>query len=328
MEETKIALYQPNVITQARYLFSEYEMRIFLYVVRSIQDKLNKNDVEFNRTLFGDVDYKLQFRLSDLMHEGEKNHERIKKALVELRSKSFEVEDNKQWFNVGFINYGRYLKQEKKAELQVSFLLMPYMVSLAKGFTTYQLETILLLNTYSQRLYMLFSQFRDTSIYRIKASELRNKLGLDDKYDTYANFKSRVITSSEKELKALFNEGKSDVWGKLESDKKDRGKEDFDRLLTFKVFYSERKFKQDEQAKNEDMRYCGNILNAILPDEKQYCNKLLGHLVGKKYLKPFADRMARLEEQAQEEGKPFSSYAPLLKHIAKDDFKFKFKKDS
>ena len=325
MEETKTALYQPNVITQARYLFSEYEMRIFLYVVKSIQEKLNKNDIEFNRTLFGEVDYKLRFRLSELMNEGEKHHERIKKALVELRSKSFEVEDQKQWFNVGFINYGRYLKQEKIAELQVSFLLMPYMVSLAKGFTTYQLETILLLNTYSQRLYMLFSQFRDTSIYRVKASELRNKLGLDDKYDTYSDFKKRVITSSEKELKKLFNEGKSDVWGKLESDKKERGKEDFDRMLTFKVFYSERQFKMAEQATNEAMLYCRNMLNAILPDGEQYSNKLLGHLVGKKLLKPFAERMARLEEQAKGEAKPLSSYAPLLKHIAKEDFKFKNK---
>lgn len=72
MEDSKTAIYQPNVITQARYLFTEYEMRIFLYVVKSIQDKLNKNDIEFNRTLFGEVDYKLRFRLSDLMHEGEK----------------------------------------------------------------------------------------------------------------------------------------------------------------------------------------------------------------------------------------------------------------
>lgn len=323
MDSAKTTLYQPNIITQARYLFSENEMRVFLFVVRHIQDKLNKNDIEFNRTLFGEVDYKIQFNLSEMMHEGEKNHSRIKKALADLRNKSFEVEDEKQWFNVGFINYGRYIKQAKIWELQVSFLLMPYMVSLAKGFTTYQLETILLLNTYAQRLYMMFSQYHDTGIFRMKANELRFKLGLEDKYVTYSDFKKRVLTSSEKELKDLFQLGKSDVWVKLENDKKERGKEDFDRTLTFKIFYTDRKIKQVEKDKAETMLYCRNVLKSILPEAEQYSSKLIGHLVGHKRLKPFADRLARLEEQAQIESKSLSEYGGLLRHIATEDFKFK-----
>jgi plasmid replication initiation protein len=324
METTAPALYQPNVITQARYSFSEYEMRVLIYVVKQIQDKLNREDVEFNRTLFGEIDFKLQFHLSDMMvTEGEKNHHRIRKALKDLRDKSFEVEDEKQWFNVGFINYGRYSKAAKKWELQVSFLLMPYMVSLAKGFTIYQLETILNLNTHSQRLYMMFSQFHDTGIFRISAENLRYKLGLEDKYDSYGDFKKRVIISSEKELKKLFEEGKSDLWVKLDTDKKERGKDEFDRTMTFKIFYSERKFKQVEQAKAEALVYATNMLKSILPAAELYCNKLLGYLIGKKRLKPFCDRLERIEAQAQEEGKPFSEYGGLVRFIAKEDFKFK-----
>lgn len=323
METLKPTIWQPNVITQARYSFTEYEMRVLLYVVKHIQDKLNKDDVEFNRNMFGEIDYKVQFYLVDMMvSEGEKNHARIRKALKDLRDKSFEVEDEKQWFNVGFINYGRYNKDAKKWELQVSFLLMPYMVSLARGFTSYQLETILHLNTHSQRLYMMFSQYHDTGVFRISAEELRYKLGLEKKYERYGDFKKWVLSAAEKELKQLFDADKSDLWVKLEKDKKERGKEDFDRMLTFKIFYNDRKFKQVEQAKQEAIRYCVNLLSAILPGAELYCNKLLGYLVEQKRLKPFADRLERLEEQAQEEGKPLTSYGGLLRHIAKNDFKY------
>jgi len=323
METSKPTISQPNVITQARYSFTEYEMRVLLYVVKNIQDKLNKDDVEFNRNMFGEIDYKVQFYLVDMMvSEGEKNHARIRKALKDLRDKSFEVEDEKQWFNVGFINYGRYNKDAKKWELQVSFLLMPYMVSLARGFTSYQLETILHLNTHSQRLYMMFSQYHDTGIFRISAEDLRYKLGLEKKYERYGDFKKWVLSASEKELKQLFDADKSDLWVKLEKDKKERGKEDFDRMLTFKIFYTDRKFKQVEQAKQEAIRYCVTLLSAILPGAELYCNKLLGYLVEQKRLKPFADRLERLEEQAQEEGKPLTSYGGLLRHIAKEDFKY------
>ncbi|RYX80528.1 RepB family plasmid replication initiator protein, partial [bacterium] len=312
MEKNIPSLYQPNIITQARYSFTEYEMRVLLYVIKQIQDKLNKNDVEFNRNMFGEIDYKIQFYLADMMvSEGEKNHARIRKALKDLRDKSFEVEDEKHWFNVGFINYGRYNKDVKKWELQVSFLLMPYMVSLAKGFTAYQLETILNLNTNSQRLYLMFSQYHDTGIFRISAEELRYKLGLEKKYERYGDFKKWVLSAAEKELKLLFDSEKSDVWVKLEKDKKERGKEDFDRTLTFKIFYSQRKIVQMEQAKAETLRYCTQILQSMFPDHQAYANSLLGYLVGKMQLKTFSERLERMEDQSQAEGKPLATYAPL-----------------
>ncbi|RYY06363.1 MAG: RepB family plasmid replication initiator protein, partial [Sphingobacteriaceae bacterium] len=281
------------------------------------------NDVEFNRSLFSELDYKIQFHLAEMMaSEGEKNHIRVRKALKDLRDKSFEVEDEKHWFNVGFINYGRYVKDIKKWELQVSFLLMPYLVSMAKGYTRFQLNTILRLNTHSQRLFMMFSQFSETGIFRISAHELRSKLGLEDKYEEYGGFKKRVITTAEKEIKELFNEDHSDIWFKLESDSKKRGTEDFERMLTFKIFYSQRKIIQVEQAKAETLRYCTQIMQSIFPDHQSYANSLLGYLVEKKQLKSFSDRLERLEDQAEKEAKSLNSFMPLVRYVAKNDYGF------
>lgn len=322
MEILNPTIYQPNVITQARYIFSDHEMKVLIFIIKSIQGMFNRDDVQTNRTLFGEIDYKIFFRLSEI-NETETNLTRIKKAIKDLRKKDFEINDTKRWLNVGLINYGEYNYEAKKWEIQVSHKLMPYMVSMARGFTAYQLETILYLNSNSQRLYMMFSQYHDTGVFRISAGDLRFKLGLDEKYERYGDFKKWVIAAAEKELKALFDKDVSDVWVKLDKDKKERGKEDFDRMLTFKIFYSERKFKQVETAKAEAMRYCSRMLKTLLPEAELYGNKLLGYLVEQKRLKPFADRLGRIEEQAQQEGKPLTSYGGLLRHIAIEDFKFK-----
>lgn len=320
----EMTIYQPNVITQARYSFSDYEMRVLLFVVKQIQDLLNRDDVNFNRTLFGEIDYKVQFYLKDILgSDDEKNHSRVRKALKDLRQKSFEVNDEKQWFNVGFVNYGYYNKEAKKWELQVSFLLMPYMVSLAKGFTIYQLQTVLELNTHAQRLYMMFSQFHDTGIFRISAEDLRYKLALENAYGRYCDFKIKVLAFSLKEMKDLFNEGKSDLYVTLEDDKKVRGKEDWERTLTFKIFYSKRKVVEVEQAKAEAMQYCVQVLKSIFLDNQNYPNKLIGHLVQTKRLKAFTERLGRVEDEATETGKALSSFGGLIRHIAEGDYGFK-----
>ncbi|RYE26129.1 MAG: RepB family plasmid replication initiator protein [Sphingobacteriaceae bacterium] len=245
MSEIKsLILNQPNVITQARYIFSDSEMKVLLFIIKCIQGLLNREDFEHNKVLYGEADYKIFFQLSEI-DEKETNLTRFKKAIKDLRKRDFEINDAKRWLNVGFVNYGEYNYDLKKWEIQISHKLMPFMVSMAKGYTRFQLNTILRLNTSSQRLFMMFSQFNETGIFKIKADELR-----------------------------------------------------------------------------ETLRYCTQILQVLFPDHQAFANKLIGHLVGKMQLKPFSDRLERIEDQSQAEGKPLASYAPLVRHIAKSDFEF------
>ncbi|RYY07621.1 MAG: RepB family plasmid replication initiator protein [Sphingobacteriaceae bacterium] len=320
-ENKSLILNQPNVITQARYIFSDSEMKVLLFIIKSIQGLLNREDFEQNKVLYGEADYKIFFQLSEI-DENETNLTRFKKAIKDLRKRDFEINDAKRWLNVGFVNYGEYNYDLKKWEIQVSHKLMPFMVSMAKGYTRYQLNTILRLNTNSQRLFMMFSQFNETGIFRIKADELRFKLGLEDKYEEYCGFKRRIINTAEKEIKELFEEGQSDIWFKLDSDSKKRGTEDFERMLTFKIFYSQRKIIQADQAKADTLRYCTQIMQSVFPENQSYANSLLGYLVEKKQLKSFSNRLERIEDQAQSEAKPLISFAPLIRHLAKMDYSF------
>ena len=322
MENKPTLLQQPNVITQARYLFSDTEMKVLVFIIKNIQSLLNREGFELNKTLFGEIDYKIFFYLTDI-DEKETNLKRIKTAIKSLRQKDFEIDDGKRWLNVGLINYGEYQYDIKKWEIQVSHKLMPYMVDIARGYSEYQLQTILSLNTHAQRLYMMFSQFHGTGVFNINAEDLRYKLALENKYKTYRDFKNWVLKTSIDEINRLFEQGKSDVCITLKNDKKVRGKEDFDRTLEFRIAYTKRIYKQIETEKQEYLRYTANILRTILPNDERYTNRLLGHLVENKRLKPFGDRLKRIEDEALDTGKSLVSFGGLVRTIAKDDHNFK-----
>lgn len=322
---TDINLIQPNVITQARYVFSDTEMKVLIYIIKTIQVQMNKNhDFEANKDLFGQYDFKIFFHLSEI-DEDETNLKRIKTALRALRHRDFEVDNEKEWFNVGLINYSMYSKEARKWEIQVSHKLMPYMVHLATGYTNYQLETVLKLNTHAQRLYMMFSQYHNTGVFKVDADRLRDMLALNNKYKRYLDFKSRVITDSINQINLLFEQGKSDISIHLKEDKKRRGADDWDRLLDFRIAYTKRIYKQAEQEKEEDLRYVANILRSTFPTDEKYANALLGHLVTSQKLKPFANRLERMEALAEKEGKGYSAYGGLLRSIAQKDYGFKTK---
>jgi len=317
-----VEIIQPNVITQARYVFSDTEMKVLIFIVKSIQREMNMNpDFGANRDLFGHSDYKMFFHLSDI-DENETNLKRVKKALKDLRHRDFEVDNERVWFNVGLINYSMYNKEVGKWEVQVSHLLMPYMVHLAKGYTKYQLETVLKLNAHAQRLYMMFSQYHDTGVFNIGADRLRDMLALNDRYEEYKYFKKRVLTDSIRRINQLFEQGHSDLSVRLHGDGKKRGAEDWDRMLEFRITCSKRLYKQIEQAKNEYMRYAANILRSVFPNDERYGNRLLGHIVENRKLKPFGDRLARIEEEAAEQGKSLPSFGGLVRHIAEKDYGF------
>lgn len=328
MQTEELTVFQPNIITQARYNFSEYEMKVLVYVIKRIQDRLNKDSLEFNKTLFNELDFRIQFNLSEMLFdEGDSKHQsRVRKALVDLASKRFEVDNEKHWFNVGFINYGRYVKETKKWELQVSFLLMPYMASMAKGWTAFELSTILRLNSNTQRLYLMFCQFQGTGIFRIKAEDLRFKLGLEDKYKRYPDFKLRIITAGIKEINDLYVLGQAEIFVKLEQDKKIRGEDEFERLLEFKIVSSKHRSARIEASTAYMQKYCHQILKSIFPEDIDFANRFLDLALRESRLKELSDKLEKREDIAEKEGKALSSYAPLVKHIAKTDFNFQFTK--
>ncbi|MEY4937961.1 MAG: Plasmid replication initiation protein [Bacteroidota bacterium] len=318
--KNELSIIQPNAITQARYRFSEDEMKVLIYFIKDIQKLMTKDGFEFQQNLFGEKNHVIWLNVRDIDNNDPK---RIKKALKDLRHRDFEIETDEFWLNVGFINFAQWNKLANKWEVEISRKLMPYMATIAQGYTEFELNAVLRLNSHSQRLYMMFSQFLDTGVFRINCDKLRFELGLEEKYSRYCDLKNRIIKSSIKEINDLFEFGKCDLKADLISDNKPRFGGDFDRILEFRIIGNRRKQLVDVDLKNQLYSYIMNVLKSIFKENQTLGNRIATFISGKHDLKKLANRLERLEEQAEEENKPLSAYAPLVVSIVQKDFGYK-----
>ena len=91
----------------------------------------------------------------------------------------------------------------------------PYLLQLKEKFTAYDIRnTLHLSSVYAVQIYQLLKQYHRIGSREFELKELRRILGVEKKYKLYADFKKRVLLSSQKELKAncditfTFNEKK------------------------------------------------------------------------------------------------------------------------
>jgi len=312
---------QSNFITNARYGFTEYEMKVLIHVVQSVQDKLTSNSPEFQKDLFGNYSYTL---FTNLEHIDNVNPDRIRKALISLRKKDFQVKDNGKHIDCGFVSGHVFDEKTGKYQIEISRILMPYMVSLAKGFTTYQLNTVLYLNSNSKRLYMLFSEFANTGVLRISSENLRENLCLNDSYKEYKDFKKAVINRSLTEINNLYSEGKCDIFAELVSDKKEKHQDDFERMLEFRLTSKKKKGFVDVPQEDKVKLYqeIGGMLTAIYKLDFKLQEQMYSHFANRADMPKFHKRLVELVTDLDKQGKSYSELAPKVRYIARTDYGF------
>src|ERR1017187_6755138 len=260
-----LKIIQPNVITSARYDYSVTEKRIIYHIIKNIQDKMKSGIQE---TLFGDL--VLNIPMQELVTN--EHYRRVKTNLVALRKKSFTIttdldptgkgEDG--WLDIGFVNYTEHNLKSGNVEFEVSRKMVPYLLEVAKGFTSYTLMVALTLKSeYSQRFYECCSRFKGTGIWNISVEDLKQMLVLEDKYLVYNNFKARVLEVAQKELKSLFDKGGCDLYFVYQEKK--TGKKVTD--LSIKIFSQSKALA--EAAKSDDLQYISNMFRNIYTRENE-----------------------------------------------------------
>jgi len=251
MKET--VLVQDNRITTARYELSLLEKRIMYFLLRDVRNKFVVNK-EGNTTLFDDLI--IRTTSSALRKDlNETNTDKIKKALRSMRLRSFEwqneyPEDHElhEWFEVGFINYGKWARGGD-IEFQVSHQILPFFIELTSRFTEYSsLIAMSLKSKWSQRFYEYCCQWRAAGGFNLPVKDLRAQLMLENKYKDYSALKKFVISVAHKELKTLFNKGECDVYFEYSEVKNGRSVE----MLKFKILG---KGKGVEYLSNDDIDY-------------------------------------------------------------------------
>jgi plasmid replication initiation protein len=186
------------------------QFKMFCKVVIAVTINPNKKIYEFN--------------IKDILEEfdaGSENYSYLKKQCKQMFIASVDIstsDDDK--FNLRAVFQG--ISTENNSGLikfEVDSLVKPYILDYTKGFTRYHLENILRLSSYySMQMYEILKSYEKIGSRNIKIIDLRIMLNLKEKeYPFYANFKQRILLSSQKELKE-----KTDIYFTFEEIKRGR----------------------------------------------------------------------------------------------------------
>lgn len=310
---------QSNALTSSRRDLDLIEQRCLYQIIWKVRnDYVERGDVQ--RNLWNNMCITLTPK--QLGEVGGDNHRQATfNSLKKLRDKYIEVEDDNLWFAVGLINYAKYDKKANLYEIEVSRLLMPYLVELAEQFTTYQLSVVMALKSkYSQRLYELCCEYKNMKDRRffLDIKNLRDLLRLGQRYRLYSGFKEKVLDVAKKELKNLFEQGRCDLWFDYYEDEATKIRKAYTRIWFQIHTKTDSEQREQELADMFNQRlWIHKFLIATFKRDKKYIKRVIDALNREPNLiAPIFSRLYRME---REEDK--SSYAPLTRYILKNDFK-------
>lgn len=193
-----------------------------------------------------DEDFKpYKFMISDFMKlinvNTKTKYIEIPKITKELMKKVFEINEGDTLIQTAWLSSATYKKGSGIVELEFSPKLKPYMLKLNSMFTQYKLENILTMKSkYSPRIYEILkcNEFKKQGYIELEIEDLRKLLKAENVYPLYANFKQKLLKSTQKELKE-----KTDISFEFEEIKTGR-------KVTALRFYIKSK-KQNNIAKEE-----------------------------------------------------------------------------
>lgn len=182
-----------NILIEANYKLTITEQKIVLYLV----SKIRKDDDDFKTyTLPIKEFYEL------LGYKGNPKYSEMRKITKELIGKVVEIKEEKKLKQISWLSYVEYNENDGSVNLSFDPRLKPYLLQLQREFTSYKLKNVMELKSgYSIRIYEILKKWQTVKKVEVSLIELRKMVGATDKYHEYHNFKKRVLTPSQEEIK-------------------------------------------------------------------------------------------------------------------------------
>lgn len=251
-------------IMNSSYDLSLEEQKIILTLASMVQP----DDEEFKS-------YK--FRIADFMQlvgvEDKSKYTEIPKITKELMKKVFEIQEGDTLIQTAWLSGARYKKGSGEVELTFSSYLKPYMLKLGSMFTQYKLANVLSMKSkYSPRIYEILkcNEFKKQGYIEIELDELRKLLKAESSYPLYANFKQKLLLTTQKELKSI-----SDINFEFEEIKTGR------KVASLRFYIKSNKIKNISEDNRIDpidevsvtIKEDTEEINEVKAIIQQYCNK-------------------------------------------------------
>ena len=268
-----IILSQDNALTTARYKFDLIEKRALYCIIRNIRANYIEQE-DGQRTLFENLI--ITIKEEELQKCGDNTKmKNIYDALKRLRNRDIEINNEKMWLSIGFVNYVKHIKNKSYFEVEVSKEVLPYYVELAQNFTSYSMTVaIALKSTFSQRFYELCCQYRNAGFFFYTVEKLREMFMLEKKYKRGCDFKRRVLDDPQKELWELYNAGQCDLYFEFEP-KSYKGKE----VTEYKFYVYTRQTEQQKLLEYESAKqaiiYITTTISRFSKSDKGYVKRVV-----------------------------------------------------
>lgn len=189
--KNKVAV-QANTLINARYDMTAFQKKILLYIIAKIQP----DDKDFQNYTINVKDF-----VEAADYKSKMLYDKLRKDTKALISKVYEIEEPDGLLQVSILAKAKYLKS--RGQIQVAFApdLKPYLLQLKEQFTATPLRYVLnFKSVHSIRIYEMLQQFRSTKLLIISIDDLKYRLSLEEKYQTYSLFKKRVVQQAQREL--------------------------------------------------------------------------------------------------------------------------------
>jgi hypothetical protein len=198
-----------NMLIEASYKLGAVEQKIIICLASNIQP----TDSDFKTYTLPVKEFHQLLGL-----KGTPKYTELRQITKDLMQKVFEIRIDKKVAQVAWLSFVAYNETEGTIDIRFDPFLRPYFLKLKKEFTSYKLENIVKLkSSYAIRIYELLKQYERIQERTFHLTDLRKKLGAEDIYPAYGNFKQRVLLPAQKELKK-----KTDIWFEIEEIKEGR----------------------------------------------------------------------------------------------------------
>lgn len=313
-----IPIAQANALTESRYDFNRIEKNALYCIIKEVRRVYVEQPTE-QKTYANMRICISESVLSEIADD--KHRAQAKASLVNLRKRDITIEkENGSWFNCGFINWVEFNASKKVYEVEVSSMIMPYLVDLARRYTVYSLTVAISLKSkWAQRFYEMCCQYRNhlengTPTFHKDIRQLRKMFVLEDSYPLLADFKRRVIDKAQSELKEAYENEQCDLW--FEYYQAGRGE---NAEFTFVIHTKEQTQAQQKQFKElrEMSYYIYKTLLSIFPKDVKFCEKCWRHMdIHPEKIEPLYCKLERIMKNYQKG----ADRAKVTRYMLEEDF--------
>lgn len=246
-----------NKLVQAKMPLTKLEHR----VVAMLISQLDRGDEEFG---FQKLHIRNLKKTSQQKELGSL-YQRAEKICSSLLEKKLEIkteEDGKRVYDgISLMNRCKYKEGDGYIEAKFNEEMKPYLLQLKRRFTMYDAGYYVpLRSTHSMRIYELLKMREGVSVLRISVEELRDILGLQDKYEYFSHLEHHVIQKAQEEV-----DEKTDISFTYDKEKDGRS------VKRVKFFIHSNNEEPEDATKIEDRTEAPDIdvMNLFLSDLTQ-----------------------------------------------------------